>query len=166
VRTEERQEYEWVFRAAYPRILGAVTVILGARALAEEVTQEAFLKLYENWHRVGDFQAPEAWVRRVAVRLAVRQARRERARTHLERTRTDIEEQHDASLPDVDLARAVASLTPMQRAAVALFYFEDQPVADIARALGVSDSTIKQHLFRARGHLANLLSEEVADDVH
>ena len=53
----------------------------------------------------------------------------------------------------------------MQRAVVVLFYWEDQSVFDIARALEVSESTVKQHLFRARARLAGLLGEEVADDV-
>ena len=53
----------------------------------------------------------------------------------------------------------------MQRAVVVLFYWEDQSVFDIARALEVSESTVKQHLFRARARLASLLGEEVADDV-
>ena len=53
-------------------------------------------------------------------------------------------------LPDVDLARAVASLAPQQRAAVALHYLDDLPVEDVAHHLGVSGSTVKQHLFRAR----------------
>ena len=67
--------------------------------------------------------------------------------------------------PDVDLANAIATLTPMQRAAVVLFYYDDLPVADIARALVVSQSTVKQHLHRARVRLAALLSEEVSERV-
>lgn len=160
MRSEARVEYEWLFRAAYPPVLRTVILIIRDVAQAEEVTQEAFLKLYENWRRVADYEKPEAWVRRVAIRLAVRHAQRERARASLERHGA---ETVDALLPDVDLARAVAALTPMQRAAVVLHYFEDQPVTEIARALRVSDSTIKQHLYRARSKLGQLLGDEEAD---
>lgn len=167
MRAEERLEYDWLFRAAYPPVLGSVTLIGGDRAQAEEVTQEAFLKLYENRHRVEGYERPEAWVRRIAIRLAVRHAHRERLRAHLERRRSDeTVGPTTPPVPDVDLARAVATLAPMQRAAIVLYYFEDQPVADIARTLGVSDSTVKQHLFRARTRLAQLLGEEVTDNVH
>jgi RNA polymerase sigma-70 factor (ECF subfamily) len=48
----------------------------------------------------------------------------------------------------------------MQRAAVVLYYWEDRPVAEIARVLEVSESTVKQHLHRARHRLAELLEEE------
>jgi RNA polymerase sigma-70 factor (ECF subfamily) len=68
---------------------------------------------------------------------------------------------------DVDLGNAIGVLPPMQRAAVVMHYFDDLPVADIARILVVSESTVKQHLYRARHRLADLLGEEVAaDDVH
>ena len=48
---------------------------------------------------------------------------------------------------------------------VVLFYWEDQSVFDIAHALGGLESTVKQHLFRARARLADLLGEEVSGDV-
>ena len=63
------------------------------------------------------------------------------------------------------MARAVAALAPMQRAAVALYYWEDRPVMEIAQLLQVSESTVKQHLYRARARLAETLREEVTGDV-
>ena len=71
--------------------------------------------------------------------------------------------QHD-DLPDPDVARAVAELAPMQRAAVVLYYWEDRPVHEVAQILEVSDSTVKQHLHRARHRLALRLGEAVTDD--
>jgi RNA polymerase sigma-70 factor (ECF subfamily) len=59
----------------------------------------------------------------------------------------------------------MASLPARQRAAVALFYLEDLPVDEVARLLGVSTSTVKQHLFRARAGLAAVLRETVDDQV-
>ena len=163
MRREERLEYEWLFRAAYPRIVRTVAHITGDRASAEEVTQEAFVKLLEHWRKASHYDQPDAWVRRVAIRLAVRQGRRE-ARRH------DLEVRADrgpvaSGLPDQDLADAVARLSPMQRAAVVLYYYEDLPVAEIARALVVSESSVKQHLHRARNRLAALMGEEVHEDV-
>jgi RNA polymerase sigma factor (sigma-70 family) len=100
--------------------------------------------------------------RRVAVRLAVRTARRERLRPLLERGfRRPIEQ----TFPDPDLADALRTLAPMQRAAVVLYYLEDRPVAEIGHMLRVSDSTVKQHLHRARKRLAEILKEEVTEDV-
>lgn len=163
MRAAERTEFEWVFRSTYPSVLRTTYLILHDRGRAEEVTQDAFLRLYERWRGVHRVEVPEAWVRRVAVRAAIRSAQRTRARSAPE---PDDQPWWDA-LPDVDLARAVASLAPQQRAVVALHYLDDLSVEDVAHHLDVSTSTVKQHLYRARNRLATLLSEpvEVASDV-
>ena len=160
----ERVEFEWVFRSTYVSVLRTTYLVLHDRGRAEEVTQDAFLRLYERWSGISTIEHPEAWVRRVAVRAAVRSAQRTRLRTAP--PPGDEQATWDA-LPDVDLARAVASLAPQQRAAVALHYLDDLKVEDVARHLGVSTSTVKQHLSRARTRLAAMLSEsvEVSSDV-
>jgi len=163
VRTEASVEFDWWFRASYSSVARTVFVVVGDRGRAEEITQDAFVQMLRHWSSVRGYERPDAWVRRVAIRIAVKQAKRERMRGERERlavVRTD-----PTPLPDPDLAAGVAQLSPMQRAAVVLFYWEDLSVFDIARALGVSESTVKQHLFRARARLAGLLGEEVADDV-
>lgn len=160
----ERVEFEWIFRSTYTSVLRTTYLVLHDRGRAEEVTQDAFLRLYERWRGVSTIEHPEAWVRRVAVRAAVRSAQRTRLRSA---PPPDDEQPAWDVLPDVDLARAVASLAPQQRAAVALHYLDDLKVEDVARHLGVSTSTVKQHLSRARTRLAAILSEtvEVIGDV-
>ena len=156
-------EYAWVFRAHFASVLRTVFLVLHDRSRAEDIAQDAFIKLLQHWRTVSQYERPEAWVRRVAIRMAVRDARRENLRTLLERTAQG--EAVEDALPDVDLARALRTLAPMQRAAVALYYFDDQPVQEISHVLQVSESTVKQHLMRARRRLAELLSEEVTGDV-
>ena len=162
MRDADRVEFEWVFRSAYASVLRTTYLVLRDRGRAEEVTQDAFVRLYERWRGVVPIDYPEAWVRQVAIRAAIRRAQRERfipvVRDVPETAATD-------QVPDVDLARAMASLPARQRAAVALFYLEDRPVDEVARLLGVSASTVKQHLFRARASLAAVLGETVDDQV-
>ena len=162
----QRDEYEWLFRATYPTVLRTVFLITRDHSRAEEVCQDAYLQLLEHWSRVSDYERPEAWVRKVAVRMAIRVSSREQRRVALEVAGRNIGgETRVEHWPDVDLARALASLAPMQRAAVVLYYFEDRPVLEVARVLQVSTSTVKQHLHRARQRLAELLGEEVTEDV-
>lgn len=154
MRGSERTEFEWIFRSRYASVLRTTSLILHDRGRAEEVTQDAFLRLYERWRSVEGVEHPEAWVRRVAVRAA--------QRTRLRSAGVPEDDQPSWDhLPDVDLARAVAALAPQQRAAVALFYLDDLPVEEVAHHLGVSASTVKQHLFRARTRLAAILTETV-----
>jgi DNA-directed RNA polymerase specialized sigma24 family protein len=48
MRTDDRLEFEWLFRAAYPRIKRTVALVLRDHEAAEDVTQEAFLKLHQH----------------------------------------------------------------------------------------------------------------------
>jgi RNA polymerase sigma-70 factor (ECF subfamily) len=159
--TPERQDYDSFFRACYLPVVRTVFLVVHDRTLAEDVAQEAFYRLLKHWRSVSTYELPEAWVRRVAIRIAVREVRRAAARVAKERTEVVVERYDD--LPDPDVARAVRELSPMQRTAVALYYWEDRPVAEIAEILEVSDATVKQHLHRARHRLADLLEEEVTN---
>ena len=147
MRTRERQGYDAFFRACYLPVVRTVPLVVHDRALAEDVAQEAFYRLLKHWRTVSTYDLPEAWVRRVAIRIAVREVQRAAARAAKERRELVAS---DDDLPDPDLVRAVRELSPMQRTVVALYYWEDRPVAEIAELLEVSESTVKQHLHRAR----------------
>ncbi len=160
MRDAAQAEFEWVFRSAYPSVLRTTYLILHDRGRAEEITQDAFLRLCQRWRGIVRIDHPAAWVRQVAVRAAIREARHGRPLS----LEADVQDTGSPDLlPDVDLARAVASLPARQRAAVALFYLEDRPVDEVAYLLDVSASTVKQHLHRARVRLATLLVEEVEE---
>ena len=161
MRTRDRQGYDAFFRACYLPVVRTVHLVLHDGVLAEDVAQEAFYRLLKNWRTVSTYDVPEAWVRRVAIRIAVREVQRAASRAAKERRELVVS--YD-DLPDPDLVRAVRELSPMQRTAVALFYWEDRPVAEIAELLEVSESTVKQHLHRARLRLSELLREEVTGD--
>jgi RNA polymerase sigma factor (sigma-70 family) len=160
--TQASEEYDWWFRAAYASVSRTVFLIVHDRSVADEVAQDAFVQLYRHWSTVQGYERPDLWVRRVAIRLAVRRVKRDRMRT--ERERVAAIEPHEQAR-DLDVVRAVAGLSPMQRAAVVLYYWVDESIFDIARTLEVSESSVKQHLFRARSRLAAVLGEEVSGDV-
>jgi RNA polymerase sigma-70 factor (ECF subfamily) len=156
-------DYDDLFRAHYPRVVRVVQSVLGDRARAEEVAQEAFVRVYVNWSRVSGYDRPDMWVRRVAVRLAVRVARRDRMRTTLER-RAD---EPPPPGPDDDSRGALRLLPKLprnQRLAVVLHYVDDLPVAQVARAMGCAEPTARVHLHRGRRRLEELLAKEVGGD--
>jgi RNA polymerase sigma-70 factor (ECF subfamily) len=160
--TERDADFTGFFRAEYPALVGTLFLVLHDREQARDVAQDAFIQLFARWARISRYERPDAWVRRVGIRMAVRTARRERRRPFVERE-ADI-----TSLPspvDVDVVRAIRQLPASQRAAVALFYLEDRPVGDIARILGCSEATAKVHLHRARRRLAEILGEREPEEV-
>ena len=154
-------EYAAFYRAEYPRVVRTCYLIVHDRQRAEEAAQEAFIQLLTHWSKVSRYQQPGAWVRRVAIRIATRSARREQLRPALEQATDPL--QASPVSRDVDLLNAIKQLPTRQRAAVALFYFEDRPLPEVADILGCSHAAAKVHVFNARRRLADLLREEVPD---
>ncbi len=156
-------EFVGFFKAEYPALIRSIYLIVRDREQARDIAQDAFIQLFSRWGRVSRYERPDAWVRRVAIRMAVRTIRRERLRRRLEHESDRVQ---PSGPLDLDVLRAVAKLPGAQRAAVVLFYFEDRPVAEIAEILACSEVTAKVHLHRARKRLAQLLGAgEEAEDI-
>jgi RNA polymerase sigma-70 factor (ECF subfamily) len=161
-------DYRRLFEAVYPRLVRTVWFVVHDQALAEDVVQDAFVELYRHWRTVSGYDRPEAWVRRVAVRKAQREAVRAARRPGIERQAAPVDlsaAPPDADLPDPALRAALLSLSPRQRAVVVLHYLEDLPMREVAELIGCSEATGFVHLHAARKRLAALLSEEVDTDV-
>src|SRR5688500_15779291 len=71
--------FEELYRRDFTAVVGLVYALSGSRHVAEELAQEAFLAAHRGWDRVGGYDDPGAWVRRVAVNQAVSALRRRSA---------------------------------------------------------------------------------------
>lgn len=155
-----------LFAATYPQIVRTVWFVIHDRAAAEEVAQDAFTELFRGWSHLRDFDRPDLWVRRVAIRKAQREASRRARRTMLEQAAATAPYVEDGVLlPDAELIAAIRTLPAKQRAIVVLFYLEDRPMDEVADLVGCSTATGFVHLHHARKRLATLLGEEVGSDV-
>jgi len=154
--TDQPIEYSAFFRTEFARVLRTIELMLRDHGRAEEITQDAFVQLLLNWPKVSRYERPDAWVRRVAIRLAARSARRERLFAIL---RLDVPEAAAPPGSRYDLPAAIRRLSMSQRAAIVLHYYEDRPVSDIAAILGCAEPTARVHLHRGRRRLAELLGE-------
>jgi DNA-directed RNA polymerase specialized sigma24 family protein len=155
--TDAPLDYEAFFRREFAPTLRTVELMLRDHGRAEELTQDAFVQLLRHWHKISRYERPDAWVRRVAIRLAVRSLRRDRL---WELVRGSLLRGEPAPPSSLDLAGAIRRLPGSQRAAIVLHYFEDRPTAEVAAILGCSESTARVHLHHARKRLAQLLGEE------
>ena len=68
--------FEEFYTGAVSRLLGQLFLVTGDLHEAEEVVQEAFARASVRWSWLRDYNAPEAWVRRVAMNLAADRARK------------------------------------------------------------------------------------------
>lgn len=149
-------DFDAFFQAELSSVVATIFRITGDAGLSEEITQDAFVRTLMRWRRLRLYDRPGAWVRRVAIRDAVRAVQR--------RSRQELVEglERTAVVPpsdDDELAAAVDALPPQQRAAVALYYLEDRPTAEVAELLSCSEATVRSHLRRARQRLDELLGE-------
>lgn len=152
-----------VYAASSRRLIGLLTVMGGSAADAEEITQDAFVKLLENWHRVRSYDDVEGWLRTVAVRMLISRYRRRKVATGgLLRlgAGTRPVESTPAADDRLDLGAALATLPVDHRAAVLLHHVHDLPVAEVAEILRVPVGTVKSRLSRARTALAPLLDDD------
>jgi DNA-directed RNA polymerase specialized sigma24 family protein len=154
--TDGERDFTVFFRAEFGAVLRTVSLMLRDQARAEEITQDAFIQLLKHWPKVSGYDRPQAWVRRVAIRLAMRTIRRDRLWAL---ARLKLAPAGATPGPSLDIADAIGRLSSSQRAAVILHYYEDRPLVEIAAILGCAEPTARVHLHRARQRLRDLLGE-------
>lgn len=142
-------------RRIHPKLAGALRLYLGETDQADELAQDALVRVIERWPQVRVMDNPEGWAYRVAFNLARSRLRRRLA----ERRAHERAGRAPATSWNVDVASvlsvraAVAALPPRQRQAVVLRYYVDLPLAAIAEAMGCADGTVKAHLHQALNRL-------------
>src|SRR5688500_3573940 len=72
--------YDELFRSEFDAVWRSVRLIVGDREVASDVCQDAFAAAFAHWPKVSTYDRPGAWVRRVAIRDAVRVATRDQRR--------------------------------------------------------------------------------------
>jgi RNA polymerase sigma-70 factor (ECF subfamily) len=156
-------EFDDFYRGSHSRLLRQLVLVTADPAEAEDCLQEAYLRASMRWDRLVSYEAPEAWVRRVAINLAANRAKRLRRRAALLLRLGPPSAVPALSAESVDLAKALTALPVGQRQVIALHYLTGLPVAEIAEVLGISESAVKVRLHRGRKALAALLADDTIE---
>ena len=143
--------------------------LLGDRDQAEDIVQDAFAVVYRQAPRFDAERAFAPWffaiVRRLASNSRTRDARRDRLRQAWARdpgAEVASRPLDDAVIARLDAAAAslaMEDLSPMQRACFELVAVRDLSIAEVAAMHGISESTVRQHVFRARAALRSVLDD-------
>jgi RNA polymerase sigma-70 factor (ECF subfamily) len=157
------------YQAQYRRVLALAAAIVGNRAEAEDIAQEAFSRALGRWARLrDDYEAPDAWVRCVAVRLAVdahrRQWRIRRLFQRLTTYSTSDSESLRENLSSTPVGEALMRLPVRQREVWVLHYVADLSVDTIAREHKIPLGTVKDRLAAGRHRLGEELQKDEARD--
>lgn len=143
------RDLERLYREQGARLWRSIVLWTGSHDVADDAVGEAFAQAIARGDAIHD-QA--AWIWRAAFRIAAGELK-ERSMAGW----TTIQASEEAPEPVIDLVRALAELTPHQRAAVVLADYAGYPHREIARILGSSVSAAGVHVHRARRRLRRLL---------
>jgi RNA polymerase sigma factor (sigma-70 family) len=157
-------DFDDLFRSVWSRAVATARRILGPGGDPESLAAEALTRAYDRWPSVRRHPAPDAWVLRVTINLALDRLRQPVADggvvIDLREASTDpgfvVEADDDAAATRLALGAALAALPDKQRHAVALRYLAGCDESTIAASLGINAGTVKTHLKRG---LASLRSQ-------
>lgn len=141
--------YDMVFKLAYARTKN--------RHDAEDVAQEVFLRFVRKQPVFESMEHEKAWFLRVAINCSTS--------FFTLRTRMQgmplLEQDGSTSSKEEDMLKEVLNQLPMKyRTVLHLHYYEDLKITDIAKLLGMKESTVKMQLVRARNLLKAELEKE------
>jgi RNA polymerase sigma-70 factor (sigma-E family) len=152
-----------LFRREGTRLVCLARLFVDDRTAAEDLVQEAFIRLARSAHRIRDEDRAAAYLRSIVVNLARDHNRRglvsfrHRPPAVLDEPSAEAHAEADAVRREV--VAALRALPRRQRDAVALRYYLDLSVPEIAATLGVSVNSVKTHLQRGLRTMAQTLEE-------
>lgn len=172
VRRGDAERYRELVERHERRVFAVAWSRLGDATLAEEATQEAFIRGYRRLWLLGDGAKFSGWItsvaRNIAINLGLRHRRElnKRERWALEHPSTsnepDAAAESDALHTPETLRRTLAELPAAHRECLVLFYLEGKSGVEAAAALGISEAALRVRLHRARIALRDRLDEQLA----
>lgn len=137
--------------------------ILRDRAAAEDAVQDGFVSAWERWESLRDHSKLDPWFKRIVINRC-RNMLRERSR----RQASDLTTERGPESPDVAGAAldrtqvewALSRLKPDDRVVLALRYYRDLRIDDIAALLGIPSGTATSRLHRAHQRLRSVMQDE------
>jgi RNA polymerase sigma-70 factor, ECF subfamily len=157
---DEARLFEDFFRSEKEALYRTLCFVTRNRHEAEELTQDAFVRVLERWERVSTLEDPRAYLYRTAMNAF--RSRYRRALLAAKRTLGAIPaDDAIAAVDERDVAvRALATLSPRQRAAVVLIDVLGFPSKDARRMLGIRPSTVRMHASRAHAALKEAMTDD------
>jgi RNA polymerase sigma-70 factor (sigma-E family) len=152
------EELSRLFEAHYADTVRLAFYLTGSWTVAEDLAQEAFLRLWRRWGGLRDRHAALGYLRTTVVNLSRSTLRRRLL--ELRHQRTIGEQRHDTDpVARVDVARALAALPARKRACVVLRHLVDLSVQETAAVLGISTGSVKSQTHKGLRLLEAALSD-------
>ena len=132
--------------ALHPRLVGVLTLHCGDPVVAQDLAQDTLVRVKERWRRVRDATDPQAYAIRIGLNLANSWLRRRvterRAVARLPRQEGEQRALGDVVAQGQDVRAAMTSLPPRQREVILRRYYLDQSLAEVARAMDITEGSV------------------------
>lgn len=132
----------------------------GDRLLSDDLSQETFIKAYQN---LGSFKATASfstWLYRIGYNVFYDYIRSQKLSVSVDdikETDADLTQPSGEGTQNLDIQKALGQLSDIERTCVTLFYMEEQKIKDIVLITGLAEGTVKSHIYRGKDKLANYL---------
>jgi RNA polymerase sigma factor (sigma-70 family) len=146
--------FDDVYRTSRPGLVRLAYLMVGSSAVAEELVQEAFLRLHQRFDEVEN---PPGYLRVSVVRLCATAKRRVAAEADRVQRASDRDAPGEYEIDET--WEAIRRLQPERRAVLVLRYYEDLPHDEIARVLGCPVATVRTRVHRALADLRKELTK-------
>lgn len=165
----EKNAYALLVDKYKDRVFSLVKGIVKNHELAEEVSQDVFVKAYSALEKFRKDAGFSTWIYRIAYNASISAIRRKNFRTNsydeqLDKTSAPdqleiAEREEQKEQKSQRLKKALNELKPDERLILILYYYEEKSVEEIALSAGLSTSNVKVKLFRIRNKLKELMEQ-------
>lgn len=156
----EEQSFERFFRDEYERLGRALFLITGQVAEADDLAQDAMLRVFERWDRVAATASPVGYLYRTALNLHRSRLRRASVRLRLQPRPTPEPDALGAAEDRDELARLLATLPAGQREALVLVEWLGMSTEDAGTVLGIEPVSVRVRVSRAKAVLRGPIDGE------
>jgi RNA polymerase sigma-70 factor, ECF subfamily len=148
---DDSATFDRFFRTAKQPLVSMAYVLTGDIQVAQDLTQEAFLRTWSRWHRISHYDDPQAWTRRVLYNLIISRSRSNKVRQREADPRRSAPPPGESHLL---LAAALRSLPENQMRAMVLHDGAGLSVKEVAFEMKAAEGTVKSWLSRGRASAA------------
>lgn len=151
--SKSEDEFQELYRAHYGSVRRTLNAMTGIASVAEELTQEAFLKSWRALPQFGFRSSMKTWVFQVAINLG-----RDWLRSHKNKPILQDEEiTPELTVEQRAVQEALLELEEDTRTLLILFYYEGMDLSELSKVLSVPTGTVKSRLHAAKGKLRPIL---------
>jgi RNA polymerase sigma-70 factor (sigma-E family) len=166
VTNDDAEEFGDFVRATGTRLHHQALLLTGDHHLAEDLTQATYARVFASWRRVSRADNPLAYARTMLLNAFLSHRRLRRSGELTTDLHVDLADPAPVDpATRIDLLAALATLPALDRAVVVLRYWEDRSVADTARDLGLTETTVRTRSRRALQRLRPLVGADLTEEI-